>query len=182
MTTIRSFFLISTGVLVCMFLLAACSSAGLQNALYQDAKASSPSKVGLMAAPILSQDLGISKDSTVPPTTSIHTAVTAPTTQQQLLPASYWTIFISDDDQDMTLRCDGVTIMVKGNNNTLTLSGTCSGLIVRGDNNQISLERPTEVTDSGNENSIMLSESPATTQSDPTTIVAGELQDNRHQR
>jgi hypothetical protein len=72
--------------------------------------------------------------------------------------------------------------MVKGNNNTLTLSGTCSGLIVRGDNNQISLERPTEVTDSGNENSIMLSESPATTQSDPTTIVAGELQDNRHQR
>jgi hypothetical protein len=71
-------------------------------------------------------------------------------------PVSTGPIVITDNDQVLTINCDGAEVIVNGNNNTLTLLGTCRSLTVHGNNNQIYLESPTDVTDTGNGNIITL--------------------------
>ncbi|RPI80789.1 MAG: DUF3060 domain-containing protein [Chloroflexi bacterium] len=63
---------------------------------------------------------------------------------------------IISNNQNETINCSGAEVIVEGNNNTLTLLGVCSSLSVYGNHNQISLEAPTSITDTGNNNNIVI--------------------------
>lgn len=69
-------------------------------------------------------------------------------------PASSGPIDISNNDQALTLNCNGAAVTVRGNNNTVTLLGQCSSLTVRGNSNTITLQAPTVITNTGNNNII----------------------------
>lgn len=79
------------------------------------------------------------------------------TTTPQLLHTSYWTIFISDSDQDMNINGDGSTAIVTANNLRLVISGDCHGLTVQGNNNWISIQSSPSlvITDMGIDNTII---------------------------
>lgn len=86
-------------------------------------------------------------------------------------------ITITDNDQVLTINCNGNPVTVNGNSNTLTLLGTCSSLTVRGNNNRITLEFPTTVTNTGNENIISMPEAPISisTTSTPTATAGAPV-------
>jgi hypothetical protein len=92
----------------------------------------------------------------IPPATATPTGATpSPDASPTGTPAAAAnTLIITDNNQILTINCNGAAVTLKGNDNTLTLLGTCSSLTVHGNNNEISLEFPTTVTDTGNGNTI----------------------------
>ena len=111
--------------------------------------------IGSIAGPAC--DLGTvtpTPTATLTPTATITPTATLPPTATNTQPASTGPIVITDNDQVLTINCNGAAVIVNGNNNTLTLLGTRSSLTVRGNNNRITLESPTIVTNTGNENII----------------------------
>lgn len=97
----------------------------------------------------------------VPPTPTLVPATIVPPTPTQVPPPtivvpppSTGSIVITDNNQTLTLTCNGNSVTVNGNDNTITLFGTCASLTVRGNNNRIFLESATSVTNTGNNNII----------------------------
>jgi ferric-dicitrate binding protein FerR (iron transport regulator) len=61
---------------------------------------------------------------------------------------------INDNNQNLTLTCNGHAVTVRGNDNTITLLGNCGSIVVRGNSNRIFYQAAASITNTGNNNTI----------------------------
>jgi mannose-6-phosphate isomerase-like protein (cupin superfamily) len=83
-----------------------------------------------------------------PPTPSPRPAPTLPP------PSGGGAFDITENNQNLTLTCNGHTVTVRGNNNTITLLGSCGSIVVRGNSNRIFYQAAASITNTGNDNTI----------------------------
>ncbi|HKZ86125.1 MAG TPA: DUF5666 domain-containing protein [Anaerolineae bacterium] len=61
---------------------------------------------------------------------------------------------ITENNQTLTLTCNGHSVTINGNDNTITLLGTCSSITIRGNSNWVSIQAAASITNTGNNNVI----------------------------
>jgi len=79
------------------------------------------------------------------------TPVPQPTTAP---PPSTGSFDITENNQTLTLICNGNSVTIRGNDNHITLLGNCGSVTIRGNSNWVSIQSATSVTNTGNNNTI----------------------------